>query len=293
LGNVLNPYYCHQCKKLLKTLEELLFVEEPQSYGFCSEGCIESFYTPLVDYFDAEEERVRRKLNLQEEDILEIVGHPLYLDETLRRPQEVWINENDVESKITVFISEYDDPKWGKFFLLVLCYTFEQKPSFILGTTVTRQKLVLDHYREGAKEDPSFYNQEGPRKTHIEIDESKMNDVERKKSQYLAHLLEERSPADIPFEFFHLYEPYFETTIMEADETYIHKDDEGDEILTYIKAHEKDGVSFYYFIINLKYSTNVKDETDSLIPILSFPTVDGDIYRAYRKGEQVSGGLKM
>ena len=58
-----------------------------------------------------------------------------------------------------------------------------------------------------------------------------------------------RKFSGIPFEKFSLYEDYFDTTLENPDEVYLRRDSEGDEIYTYIKAHEQDGVSFYYFIL--------------------------------------------
>ena len=155
---------------------------------------------------------------------------------------------------------------------------------------------MIDNYRWGEKmkEPKSFHSnsEEGSKKDTIEIDENILQEVESKKSSYLAHLLEERSPADIPVESFSLYEAYFEPTMMDPDEIFSRKDEEGDVIYTYIKAHDREGVSFYYFIVCLRIEKGFEENKDALVPIISFPSVDGDIYRTYREGELISGNLK-
>ena len=116
--------------------------------------------------------------------------------------------------------------------------------------------------------------------------------VENKKSLYIADMLEERSPRDIPFESFHLYDSYFEKTMCEPDEVYLNKDVEGDKVKVYIKACEREGVSFYYFVVCMEHTQNSNALKEGLIPILSFPTLDAKTYHRYRKGRQVAGGLK-
>ena len=79
---------------------------------------------------------------------------------------------------------------------------------------------------------------------------------------------------------------------MEADEIFSKKDSDGDTVFTYIKAQDLNGVSFYHFIICMRVEKDRNDNTDALVPIISFPTVDGDLYKFYRKGDLISGSLK-
>ncbi len=289
--------FCCQCKKIVESTDDLLFVESDSVLGFCSEACIENFYTPLVDYFEEEEKKWRAENALLEEEVLEVVGRPSYMDKLLKNPHEIWVQEDVGGSPVHSFIRKFEDKRYGTFYLMCLCFTYEYGPSFIISASATKSEKLLDNYRWGeAIEDLTpFYNQisssESPTQT-IEIDEHVMMMLENKKSQYLATLIEERSPADIPIETFILYEDYFEKTMTAPDEIYRHKDDEGDIIFTYIKAHDREGVSFYYFIICARVKEGADLSSDALYPILSFPSVDGEMYKLYQKGELVSGNLR-
>jgi len=289
--------FCCQCKKIVSTTDELLYVESDSIQGFCSETCIENYFGPLVDYFEACEKQWREDNDLLDEDVLEIVGRPAFMDKLLKKPDEIW-EEDDVNgSSVYSFIRSFDDKKYGQFYLMCLCFTYDNGPSFIISASATRQEKLLSNYRWGEKiEDISpFYDQISSTQSpvdSIEIDEHVMMMLENKKSQYLANLIEQRSPADIPIETFMLYEEYFDKTMMEPDEIYRHVDDEGDTFYTYIKAHDREGVSFYYFIICTRVKEGVDLNTDALYPILSFPSVDGEMYGLYQKGELISGNLR-
>jgi len=289
-------FFCSQCKKVVDELEKLLFVENESPTGFCSESCIEKFYESLVDHYEELEKTWRASHSLLDEDILEVVGHPVFMDQLLRRPTEVYHYQGSGGDSLYSFICEISDGKFGEFYLMCLCLTYDNQPSFIISASATREDRMVQNYRWGEKvkkvEDFHSTSDEKNKKKEIEIDEQTMMDVENKKSVYLARLIEERSPADIPIESFSLYEQYFEPTMMNPDEIYSSKDDEGDTIYTYIKAHDREGVSFYYMILCYRLDTQYDKNTDALVPIVSFPTVDGDMYRLYKKGDLISGNLK-
>ena len=289
--------FCSQWKKLVSSTDDLLFVESDSTTGFCSEPCIENFYSPLVDYFEEQEKAWRAQNELLDEEILEVVGRPSFMDMLLKKPHEIWVQDDVCGSPVYSFIRSFEDKKYGKFHLMCLCFTYDYGPSFIISASATKNAKLLENYRWGEQiEDLTpFYDQisttEAPVES-IEIDEHILMMLENKKSQYLAHLIEERSPADIPIEAFTLYEEYFEKTMMNPDEIYRHQDEEGDTIYTYIKAHDREGVSFYYFIICSRVKEGADLNTEALYPILSFPSVDGEMYKLYQKGELVSGNLR-
>lgn len=218
------------------------------------------------------------------------------MDQLLRRPDEVFCFEGAGGDYYYSFICHISDDKYGDFSLACLCLTYDNQPSFIISATASRESRLIQNYRWGQEmENPKEFHStsdENNKKKHIEIDEQTMMDVENKKSQYLAKLIEERSPADIPIESFSLYEQYFEPTMMNPDEIYCTKDDDGDTIYTYIKAHDREGVSFYYMIVCLRLEAEYQKNTDALVPVVSFPTVDGEIYHIYRQGDLISGNLK-
>lgn len=272
-------------------------MENDGQNGFCSEPCIEKFYEPLIFHYEELEKTWRAKNSLLEEEILEVVGHPVFMDQLLRRPDEVYHYETEGGSNLYSFIVSINDDNYGDFYMMCLCLIYDNQTSFIISASATKEEGMVANYRWGekvkdAKDFHSTSEQSESKKKHIEIDEQTMMAVESKKGSYLATLIEERSPADIPIESFGLYEGYFEPTMMNPDEIYSSTDEEGDTIFTYIKAHDREGVSFYYFIVCLRLEKGFEQNTDALVPIISFPSVDGELYRTYRKGELISGNLK-
>lgn len=279
----------------MNTVEALLFVEDSSVRGFCSEECIESFYNPLVEHFEECEKGLRKKYSLENEGCLQLVGAPKFMDILLRNPDEVYQLDNSLKEKTFSFISKFNDKLIGDFYMVLICYVFNKQVSFILSATSTNDLRLLEEYKIGNQvqnlNDLLSETAEDTVPT-VEVDQETINEVELKKSNFLADLLEQRSPADIPFEDFHLYDSFFENTLEEPDEVYSYKDNDGDYIFSYIKAHEREGTSFYFFVLCMKCAGNMSSETEMIIPILSFPSVDGELYRLYKKGELITGELR-
>ena len=88
-------YYCSECKRVVKSLEDLLFIEEYSHKGFCTESCIEDFYLPLIKYFEVLENKLRIKHNL----INEFLGHEIsesVFEDIISTPDEVYKKSNEL-----------------------------------------------------------------------------------------------------------------------------------------------------------------------------------------------------
>jgi len=297
-------YYCSQCRKIIKTLDDMLFVEEGTPRGFCCESCIESFYAPIVLHFEELEKQYRKELNLNNELCLTVLHSPtteeesgesqwsLLMDQAIHHPDEIYRSENQLKEEFFVLIKHFNDPNWGKFSMLIMSFLFDQQVSFILAATVTSSQTFLDRYRFGEKQQMDLQSPDASGVQKMDIDQETIEMLDHKKSVFLAEMIEERSPADIPIEQFNLYDDYFVPTLEAPDEIFLFKDREGDEIYIYIKAHDNEGVSFYYVILCFKYRSNMTNAQDTVLPILAFPTVDGEIYHNYRRGTLITGQLK-
>jgi hypothetical protein len=290
-----NVYYCNHCKTIIEQLEDLLFVEDGNSKGFCSENCIEKFYQHLVVYFEDRDKEFREELSLLEEDCLKFVGKPKLMELVLSSPHEVFRITNDLKEEYFHFIRKVSEKGSEAFSLIATCLIFENKPSFILAVTATRNEKLIAHYQKGQIVDRPLslevpVDDEGFQS--VEVDEELIESIELKKSIFLAGLLEERSPSDIPFEKFNMYDEFIEKTLQEPDEVFLDTDEEGDKVLTYIKAHELNGTSFYYFCLCMKYEAPEREGMETLLPILTFPSLDGELYEHYKKGTKLTGALK-
>ncbi|OIQ15921.1 MAG: hypothetical protein BM556_16630 [Bacteriovorax sp. MedPE-SWde] len=282
-------YYCKNCKKVVNNLEDLLFVEEGSPLSFCCEVCIEKYYTPITDYFQGKVFKLRKDLNLEEELALSLMDDPALVEKTLSRPDEIWRIENQIKEEVYSFITHIKKGE-KSYHMMALCFVFNKTPSFVLTLTATENEYLLQQFQTGEQIESleEFYKEQ----LAIEnmIDPEILEHLELKKSQFLADLMEHRSEADIPFENFDLYMDYMTDTIETADEVYRFKDDEDETFQASIKGQVKDGVSFFFIVVS--YHMPDDEGREMVLPILSFPTVDGKLCEYFRRGEQVSGGLK-
>lgn len=267
------------------------------------------FFTPIINYYEKEEKDLRKKLLLNKESCLMFKENGFYIKKTMESPQEIWEDINEVGERIYILISKFDDEDFP-FWMIMICYLYEQVPSFVFFQTVSSSEDFLNEYRRGAKLDSSM--QLGPKniqevegveakeevekdkdnQVQIELSQEMMTSLEQKKSVLLADLLTKRKPSDIPFETFHVYEGYVPSTIENPDEVYKDEDEDSDEYFVYLKGHQHAGVSFYHVVLGIKLDVNQANNDDVIYPILSFPTLDGDLVKSYCQGEKVSGQLR-
>jgi len=282
-------YYCKNCKKVLDSLDDLLFVEEGSTNSFCCESCIEGFYAPFTDYFQGKIYKLRKDLKLEEEDASELLNEAANIDKTLSRPDEIWRFENQLKEEVYSFISHID-MNGTKAYVIAVCFVFNKTPSFVLALTATQNEYLYQQFQMGEEIESldEFYKEQVA--MEHQIDPEIIEQIEHKKSQFLADLMEHRSEADIPFENFELYMDFLGDTLESPDEVYKFEDAEGEMLQASIKAHEKDGVSFFFIVVS--FSMPSEDGRELILPVLSFPTVDGKLCSHYRKGEQISGTLK-
>lgn len=279
----------------------MLLVEDFSRLTFCSDPCIQQFFQHLINYFEKEEKDFRKKISLSKEACFVFKENTLYVQQTLENPQEVYEDTNDVGQKFYTYIRRFEEEDFP-FFMVMKLFLYQKVPSFVFFQTVTNVEEVLEFYRQGVKIEnlEEFFQlqskiekEPGPNEIQIEMPQKEMDDLERKKSALLADLLIRRSNTDIPFENFHLYEPYVASTIENPDEVFTFEDEEGDDLLVYIKGHSQSNVSFFYIVLCKNLEIPQKDiSQDVLYPILAFPTLDGKLTRHYCQGEKLSGNLK-
>lgn len=281
---------------MVATVDDLYFVEEGQPRGFCSEACIEKFYAPLIESLENIERDLRSEYKLAAEDCLEFVGRPKDMEAVIRRPSEVWRSENILKEEVYSFMTQLRDNANRPYWVILLCSVFDHCPSFILLATTTRDKRLKEHFEIGQQVEnlDAFHEaQERTERQSVDVEPEVLESIERKKASYLADLLERHSPHDIPFEDYMMYEKFFESTMSSPDEIYQFKDEEGDTIYTYIKAHAEGAVSFFYFILCMPVGESPEEsDAQAVVPVIAFPTLDADIHRAYKQGTLISGALK-
>ncbi len=263
----LTPIYCcTECKKIVISLDQLLFVEENSVKGFCSEECIEFFYSPMLKYYEEILYSFRTELKLQNESITYDLSEQELMEEVIHTPSEIWRNENELHEEVFSYIKHFTNSS-----VIVLCTVLRLEPSFIFLMTKTSSQELVSKFRIGER---IVINSDS------EV-EDLIQELEGKKSQLLAELLSKRKDDDIPFEEFSEYDNFLDITLESPDETFEVKDREGDLLVTSIKSFTKNNKNFFYIIITLKNMN-----------ILSFPTEDMELYSEFRIGKKTSSNFK-
>lgn len=288
-------FFCTKCQRMIFSLDAALLVEEGQLKGFCSENCILAFYTPYMEYLKVEEAGLRKHYGLENEEFA-LKNQEQLLAKTLENPKEVWFDVNELGEESYAFIGHTSTELHPNIFVVVLTHIFNRTPSLVLFHTITADQRLMDEYKWGQKiEDLSKFLDEKVNELpmqEMDVPQEVIDSMEQKKSTFLAELIKHRLPSDIAMEDFPLYESFVTETLQRPDEIFQYEDEEGRKVYTYIKFCEKNKISFYSFVICLKISADEETEEDILVPLLSFPSLDVEMYHRYRKGEQMVGGLK-
>lgn len=284
-------YFCSNCKKIVDEIDQLLFVEDQGNKGFCSDECIEQFYHFLGNHFSKRDRELRSALQIKSERALDFVGVPRLMEKTLKRPEEVWCTQNQLGEQLFSFIYSEEVERGLTLFSVIVCLVYQYRPSYILFSTATFNESHLFNYRFGSKvEDIRRYFAEQEEQA-FEIDQQMLEYFEQKKSSVLASMMMQRKDSDIAFEAFPTFLDCHGPTLENPDEIFKMKDEEGDDLYIYLKAHAREKISFYYIVICVQ-GKNRMDGKKSLFPILSFPSLDPDLYSFYRQGERLMGSLR-
>jgi len=277
-------YICHECKKIIQSSADLLFVEEGSSRGFCSEECIEDFYTPLITYYDQEVSLLREKHHLSSEEVECERDDNFLVEEISADPDEIWKLTSELKDEVYFYIKRREG-----FYIGLICTRFNQTPSFIFSLIKTNSSQLINEFRIGERLDLSIDSPND--ESQIEEEMQFLEMLESKKSHLLGELLVRQKDSDISFEEFNSYEKSFNETLTNPDEIYELKDRDGDMLFHYLKSFmDHDLGDYFYVIVGLKKSN--PDGEVSVYPILTFPTNDLKLFQEFRKGEKVLAIVK-
>jgi len=295
-----NVYFCEKCRVSVGEPSELHFVEDDSDRGFCSEKCILEFYRPFMLGFEAEERAWREEIMLGiERPCQELLESEDYLQESLDNPDEVFVFETDTNQSFYTHLKELQINGELYFSILISSY-IDGAPAFVFYRTLTQSQGLMSLYRRGELMSESSVvkspEQDEVLATmtdeEIKLAEGILAEVESKKSQLLADMLEKRSETDIGFERFYDFDKYLEITLAEPDETYEFMDEEGDKLFTNIKSFSKNGESFFYIVLSLPYESKKGSTTAVQVPILGFPSNDQSLYPKYAQGKALNEKLR-
>lgn len=236
-------YYCHECKVITKSLNDLYFVEENSTNGFCSEHCIEKYYKNIVQYFDSYNEIIFEELNLEFE-----IDHneTKLLESILKKPDKIYQWSNQMYSKITHFLG-----KVGETNVIVTCFLYEGSASFILGLTYHSDERIFDYFKKGEEKRIVINENDGVSK----LSKDQLEIIEQKKGELLAKIIEIHSGKDISFESYPLYEKFVEPCLQAPDFKKLIDSTSHGDIYLYSKVFFEGDQNVYMVVANLESDT--------------------------------------
>jgi hypothetical protein len=280
-----------------------MLIENAISRPFCSEKCIVSFHSKIVDHFESFENNLRKTAALYEvDDYSDIFENNQLVQSLLSEPDEVWLDVSELGEHYYFLLKKiFHEGK--SLFLIGISLFYYKKPSMLLFHTVTQYEEFVNFFKNGKKVDfaieEHIKNEAKPEMIETEpseetptINPEVIQALEKKKSEYLADFLTSRSEDDIAIEKFHLYEKYTNQVLNDPDEIFQMVDNDQDQIMTYVKSFVEKGKPFFYIVVCVKIDEDDQSNQDVLIPIITFPSTDSDLYHRYKLGEKISGGLR-
>jgi hypothetical protein len=291
---LLDIYYCTNCKKKVETAADLLFIERRSLKGFCCDGCILEFYAPVIDSMREQELIWRHELNLKASEwpAGERLADQQFTEKCLHEPTELRkvVNELDEEFFIHILTTEIE---LQVYHYIIVTSHFEEGPSFIYFQTLTQSQELVNRFKMGShllteSENPST-STSSIKEERLQLPSEMMECIDHKKSELLAKLLQVRLDSDIELEQYPFYEGFLQRTLDDADKIIKLKEDlTGDYLVTYIKSFQENNTTFFYTVVCLKIDVAEVKQGEVLVPVLSFPSVDSNLYEHFSKGEVIN-----
>lgn len=278
-------YFCHECKKMLRSSQFLISLEQYPNHYYCSKSCCEDFLYSLKGQWKNYLKNILMEENIDEEEVSLL--NPSEVEITLKNPDHIYSIKNEFEEEVIVVIKEhnylyhliiavFDNHNLLETLLNVKTAHSELLNAFSFGQKITQSAFVQKYY--------DVQKEERGQKEAALLEEF-IETLENKKSTMLAELLGLVSANDIQIEDYAFYEPYFNQALNYPDEIFELKDKEGDLLNYLISSHsDKTGKIFFYVICALKKKNGNEER---LFPVLGFPTRDHHLLSFYRKGKKV------
>ena len=288
---------CSECRKTIAHGDKALFVDQSSNRPFCSEKCIMDYHAPHMESFEREEIERREEVGAAlDEGLAPMYQSHEFFQKALYSPDEVWLAKNGIGEEFYTHIARINKDE-DAFTFIVICSYFDNEPSFVYFKCLTKNENLVESYREKSlvdslKSAPEEIQEEAAKEDEIQLPPEVMEDLELKKSEYLASLLQNRSEEDIPFENFGDYDEFMAKSLEDPDEVFTKEDEAGDKIRTYIKSFKVRGQVFYYVVVCISVPLKELENQEALLPVIGFPSTDQTLYKEYAVGERYSDIIK-
>lgn len=284
-------YLCTNCRKKIEHSHQILFVDQSKNAGYCSEDCILEFLTPLMESFENEEIVKRDELGLNfSEGFEDIFQDQNLFHQVLYNPDDIRKHTNQLGHEFYTHFKFNEDIEAT--FIIITSY-YNNEPSFVYFKTITKSKDLIKLYAKDSVniekiEKEEVFEIEDELQDQVSLPKDLLEDIEMKKSEYLAKLLESRDEEDVPFEKFPEYDDYLPLALEEPDEIFEQNDEAGDDIKVFIKSFKINSNTFFYIVLCVEIDIPEADGQRAILPILGFPSQDSNLYKEYATGNRIT-----
>jgi hypothetical protein len=254
----------------------------------------------MMQFFKSESKKFRTNLQLPlYEDCTQYEKNMTYFNQLLASPDEVWVQTNELGQVFHTLIKKFKNITTDLYFIAISTI-YQNVPSFVFYRFCTEFVELVEFYRIGNKQNQNSKpekkeikeNQLPEENEELVLSQESLDMIEQKRSKELAKLLQNRTSDDIGIEEFPRFETYIHSNIEDPDEVVEIIDESGDKLFHYIKSYQDQGETFFYIVVCIKIDEDKMKDEEILIPLISFPSVDHELYRCYKIGDTVQGRIK-
>lgn len=269
--------FCHKCRKVMGSDDQIVYVEEGANRFFCSEKCIRDYYDPMADYYKGQHVASRDPHDIPEADFTK---YESYAPLCLSNPDEVWREETDNGENFYYFIANFTD-EGGRFSYVVMCFCLELEPTYLLLSLPTRDRKMVEAFRRGKQLEINSQEKEVASAQEKDMSEAlKETFLSKQGNAIEEEMLRYRSKTDIPPGDFDDYTHLLEETIENPDEVWELQDEKNNTLLTLINQQDEQ----LHYVVICTQDQGSGEGQESWRVIYSFPTNDPALVQRYRRG---------
>lgn len=259
--------------------KEKIVIDARKGLVFETENQLYSHFANDIEVLEAEYLSLREPGDISEKQQVRLED---YLDDTLERPHEIWMDEGTLEKTVLHhFIAHYIGSGGKHFWYVTSVYITDEMPRFVFLHFATRKEDLVQNYRRGEL----LYDRSQEGYEQAALDGDALIEGDPLAAGLFGAMMKVRSDKDIPLERFQELAKLRESTIDEPDEIWRNQDFHGNTLVTFIKDFSSDetvGEEVSYIAITQE------DTTSNVHALLfSFPTNDKNLLDRYRHGENL------
>ena len=266
-----------QKKKAAKD-EDLIVIDEAAGLIFESEKALDGYFTSYINKLEEDYSAHRKPSDFSDKTQIKLEKH---LEEVLAAPDQIWKDTKSFSDlALHVFMKDIQT-KSQDFVYIAICYVTvdDQVPTFVLTHFPTKDQELHQFYKKGEL----IYDKVYEKVVEGAIEGDSLLEADGLAIGLYTSMLKVRSEQDIPQSEFKNFADLRDSTIEEPDEIWRKPDQNGHQLVIFIKEFPDHPTSDLTYIV-----ATVEEEGQSVHTLLfSFPTTDPTLVDRYRMGENL------